>query len=114
MTDKYKGAGDVLDYVNASGSDIAAGDVIVSGDAVFVAKDAIANGETGAVWANNAIVEIPAEGDTAWVQGDQIYWDAYLGEGTKTASSYNRAGIAAKAKAAAARVGEVVLGFNPA
>ena len=114
MGDKYKGIGDVLEYSNDSGSDISAGDVIVTGDAVFVAKDDIDDGESGSVWANNAIVEVAAEGDTAWDQGDQLYWDTHNEEATKTSSSYNRLGIAAKAKATAGQTGEVLLGLNPA
>jgi len=112
MTDTFLQVGSEFEYSNSSGAAISAGDVIVSGDMCLIAKTDIANGASGAVYAFGTVHELTSEGDTAWVQGDQLYWDPYLLECTKTASSYNKIGCAAAAKAAAGKTGQVLLNVN--
>ena len=109
MADTFVQKGDELEYANSSGAAISQGDVIVSGDMCFIAKVDIANGASGTVYVANSVHTLASEGDTAWVQGDQLYWDPYLLECTKTASSYNRIGVAAAAKLAAGKTAPVLL-----
>ena len=112
MTDRYRGEGNAITWTNDTGATITAGDVVVRGDTVMIAKSTAADGATIALDIDGTF-EIPAEGDTAWAVGDWIYWDAYLGEGTKTASSYPRVGICTQVKAAAATTGHVELEQHP-
>jgi len=112
MTDAYRGEGNAISWTNNTGATVTAGDVIVVGDTVMVAKSTIAAAALGALYVQG-VHEIAAEGDTAWAVGDWIYWDTYLEEGTKTASSYPRVGICTEVKAAAAVLGHVELEQHP-
>ena len=102
--------GVTLDYT-ASGSDISAGEVVVIGDVIGVAVADIDDGDEGALFVEG-VFQITAEAGTAWSVGDQLYWDDANSEFTKTASTHNKAGIAAASKGSAATTGYVKLNVN--
>lgn len=67
--------GDVMPYPNATGSAIAAGTVIEFTDMIGIALGDIAIAATGNL-AVTEVWELPKETGVAFVQGDQLYWDA--------------------------------------
>ena len=98
-----------------AGSAISAGDVVVvragtTGLCGIAAKD-IASGDEGEVVVKNAVVELTAESGTGktFTAGDKLYWDG--DKLTKTATDNDYAGIAAKAKTAAADTAYLALGL---
>lgn len=97
-----------IEWTNSTGAAVEAGDEVNTGDCVWIAETDIANGASGTL-ITEGVFRMPAEGDTAWVPGDRLYWDPYLLECTKTASSYDSVGVAAEAKLAAAKTGLVKL-----
>jgi len=104
--------GKAITYTNNTGAVIAVNAVVEGGETVMVAKTAIAIGGIGSLWIDG-IHEFVAEGDTAWVPGDVVYWNPYLGEATKEASSFNKIGFVTEIKAVAARIGYVSLEQEP-
>lgn len=115
MANTFKQPGTILTHANGSGSDIAAGDVVVIGDTVAVALVDIPDGESGAI-SLEGVHELPKDAGTAWEQGDKLDWDASedaFGKGI-TAASGDVIGcaIAAADAASAGTVGEVKLA-NP-
>lgn len=84
MSRTYIQPGHVLD-VTASGSDIAAGDVVVRGARVAVALDNIADGDTGSA-SVEGVHELPKVSGSAISQGATVYWN---GSAMTTASSGN-------------------------
>jgi len=75
--------GAVIDWINGTGSNVAAGDVVVVGCLVGVAVADIANGESGVLEVTGSWV-LPAVNDTAFSAGDLLYWDATTKKATKT------------------------------
>lgn len=75
--------GNVINYTNATGVDIASGDLVVIGTRVGVALVDIADGAAGAV-AVTGVYEVPKEAALAVTQGDLLYADATSGELDKT------------------------------
>ncbi|MCK5681192.1 DUF2190 family protein [bacterium] len=90
--------GNIIDYANASGSDIASGDLVVIGLRVGVAQVGIADGASGAV-AMTEVHEVPKEASLAVTQGDLLYCDETSGELDKTATAQTLAGYAFAAAA---------------
>jgi predicted RecA/RadA family phage recombinase len=77
----YKQKGDSIDYVPAA--DVAAGDVVVLGDLVAIAKLDIKAGELGAL-AVSGVFSLPktaGEGEGI-LAGKQVYWDESLSVAT--------------------------------
>lgn len=81
MATNYVADGATVDYV--AGSAIASGDLVVIGELVGVANDAIANGATGVVHVQG-VFSVPKEAGLAVTQGDILYCDATGGELDKT------------------------------
>lgn len=108
MATTYVRDGKTLTYTNSSSTAIASGDVVLMGNTVGVAiADIPATSGTGAVQIEGVFTLAAAAG--AWVQGDNLYWDASASKFTKTASGNTLAGIAADTKASAATTGNVKL-----
>lgn len=89
----YVEKGDVLEYTNSTGSDIASGDVVVSGSIVGVAMTDIADTETGSVQVEG-VVRLTKKAALAITQGDMLFWDSTPGEITKTAADGVPIGVA--------------------
>ncbi len=87
-----------LDYT--PGSAVAAGDVLVLGNNVFLAKRAIEANQLGSIDIGG-IWDLPKEASVAHNQGDLVYWDATNHVVTKTAGSNKKLGIAAANAASA-------------
>ncbi len=75
MARTYKQPGLTLTYENGTGSDISAGDVVVTGDMLGFAEVDIADGESGSV-SFEGVHEVTKVAGTAWTQGDKIDYDA--------------------------------------
>lgn len=94
----YVQIGENLDYLNGTGSTIAAGDLVKLETRVGVAASEILPGEVGAVCMAGAF-KMPKTGTAAVKMGALVYFD---GTGiTNTASGNTPAGYAAAAAAAA-------------
>jgi len=78
--------GDSIDYI--PGADVAAGDVIVQGELIGIAKLDIATGALGAL-AVKGVFDLPKAtgGGTAITSGSLVYWDAGAGEATTNAAA---------------------------
>lgn len=83
--------GDSIDYTPSS--DVAAGDVVVQGDLIGVAKRDIPAGTLGAL-AVTGVFDVPkASGvGTAIVAGAEVYWDAVNKRVTTTADGHEYLG----------------------
>jgi predicted RecA/RadA family phage recombinase len=104
--------GDTQNYVNSTGSAIAAGAVVILGNTIGIAINDIADGATGAV-ATEGVFELAAVNDAAFSQNDLLFWDTNSGKLTKTASSTTKlAGRAHKAKALSTALGQVEIHEN--
>ncbi|WP_339678346.1 DUF2190 family protein [uncultured Zhongshania sp.] len=101
MADNYVAAGNVLDHT-ASG-DIASGAVVVMGNILGVALDAIANGETGPVQIKG-VFTVPKVSGAVIAQGDSLTYDITaeaFDDNAATAAAGDITGAAAVAAAAA-------------
>jgi len=65
--------GDVIDYTPSSA--VAAGDVVVQGDLIGVAKQPIAANTAGAL-AVVGVIDVPKAAGSAINVGTKVYWDA--------------------------------------
>lgn len=113
MARTFKQPGKVIDHTNASGVDIAVGDVVVMGDIVGVALVDIPDTETGSV-SIEGVHEVPKATGTAWTQGDSLDWDGAAGafeldKTTPVAGDVENVGIAAADALSAAALGLVKL-----
>ena len=79
MTTKFKQPGDILDWTNGTGSDVASGDIVGLGDTIAVAINDIPQTETGAVGVEG-VFEVAKKSGTAWSAGDKLDWDTSAGE----------------------------------
>lgn len=61
-------------WTNATGADVASGDVVEFADSIAVATEDIANGASGIV-DTEGVYELALKAATAVSQGDQLYWD---------------------------------------
>jgi predicted RecA/RadA family phage recombinase len=108
MAKTYIQDGDVINYQNGTGSAIASGATVKIGSLIGIALVDIANGATGAVMLEGVFKVTKATG-AAWVQGDQLYWDATNSNFTKTATSNTPAGHAFEPAASGDAVGYIRL-----
>jgi len=92
----YVQNGEILDWINDTGSDVAYRDVIPSGGRIFVAGENIKAGNTGSV-NTEGVYELPTDNTTTFTTGDTLYWDATNGILTKTPTAY-KAGYATATK----------------
>ena len=81
----FKHPGEVMDWENATGSDVSVGDVISLGTFCGVASVDIADGETGSVVLSGCF-EVDAVNNAAFTQGDLIYFDTSAKKATKDTS----------------------------
>ena len=95
----YRNTGHEIEYT-PSGSSVAAGEVLVLGELVCIAKTDIADGEEGALTIEGvADVVKTGGGGITFAQGAVVYWDATGNVATSTAGANK---IMGKAVAAAA------------
>lgn len=96
----YIQPGEVIDFANTTGADIASGQAFLVGDKLAVAEVDIANGTTGTA-AICGVFSLPKD-DTAGAQGAAAYWDDAAGAITDTdnAGANKRVGIFHAAAAA--------------
>lgn len=97
--------GNVIDWTNNTGSDVAVGAVVDLTTRVGVALTNIASGETGAVDLEGVYEETALDADAVAV-GGQTYWTGSAlttaaDDGGSPATAYTPAGMAVSAKAAA-------------
>ena len=97
--------GDAVDY--SPSADVAAGEVVVQGDLVGVAKTPIASGTLGSL-ATRGVFDFAKAAGGAISPGAVLYWDSSNGVATTTASGNKRIG---KAVAAAATADTTVRGL---
>jgi predicted RecA/RadA family phage recombinase len=107
MGTQYVQDGEFLDYT--PGSAVAAGDVIVLTNRVFVAPKPIAANELGQL-ATRGVWRLPKTTGTAWTAGQLLYWNAAGPLVTTSASGNQIIGHAAAAAASADAEGLVLLG----
>ncbi|MGF7431089.1 DUF2190 family protein [Thermoanaerobacterium thermosaccharolyticum] len=93
----YIQKGEVIDFINNTGADIAYGDVVPIGSRIGIAAENIAKGATGSLNVTG-VYELPAQNDITFNVGDEVYWDNTAGNVTKTAGTI-RAGWVVEAKA---------------
>lgn len=99
--------GSTLDYTNASGSTIAAGAAILINDVIAFAVADIANGASGPVEVGPD-VEVEVNAATgAWLQGEDIYWNAGSSVFTTSATGNTLVAVASRAKTTAATTGYI-------
>lgn len=79
MTRKYVQPGEVIDYVNTTGSAISSGAVVVFGHTLGIALVDIANGATGAVQICGVFKEVPKVSAAVFAQGEKLLWDVSAG-----------------------------------
>lgn len=100
MTTRYIQPGHTLDYTPAS--DVASDDIIVIGNSVAIAADAITSTETGPVCVEG-VFKVPKATGTAWDLGDSVDYDVSAGNFKKgltpATGDVTKAGICAKAAA---------------
>lgn len=99
MTAKFIQTGDAVDYI--PGADVKAGDVVVQGELVGVAKLDIQTGKLGAL-AVRGLFDFPkASGDGGIAAGARCYWDVAEGvaKGNAEAGANKLIGKAIKAAA---------------
>lgn len=99
--------GENIDYTAAA--DIAYGAIVPMVTRIGVALEDIAIGATGSVTVTG-VFEAAAVTGTAFVVGDQLYWDDTAGKLTKTSTDNTPAGWATEAKASAAAKARVKIG----
>lgn len=76
--DNYVDNGTTVNYTNASGSDIASGDVIVMGHSLGVALVDIADGDTGAVQVAGKVT-VPKVSAAVFAVGEKLVYDVSAG-----------------------------------
>ena len=106
----FKHPGQVMDWTNGTGADVAVGDVISFGTLCGVALTDIASLATGSV-AIDGVYEMPAVNNAAFAQGDVLYFDTAAEKLTKDASKAF-IGIAFRAKAEAGTTAWVKIGHE--
>jgi predicted RecA/RadA family phage recombinase len=104
----YIQEGEVLDFVNGSGSDIAYKEVVVLSSGIAVAGESIANGATGSLRVCG-VFEIAAIATAAFAVGDKLFWDASAGKLTNVSSGNTPAGYCVEAKASDGATAKVKL-----
>ena len=96
MAKNYVQEGDVIDYVNASGSTITSGTAVLIGARLGVTLADIANGATGSVQVEG-VFTVPKLGTDVVAAGALLYWDNTNKRLTTTASGNTLSGFAVAA-----------------
>lgn len=78
MASNYQQPGEVLDWTNATGAAVAAGDVVAISNILGVALVDIANGATGSV-SISGVYTLPKVSAAVIAQGDSLTWDVSAG-----------------------------------
>lgn len=78
MATNFVQAGEVIDYTNATGSDIASGAVVIMGGTIGVALTNIADTESGSV-AVEGVFTLPKVSAAVIAQGEGVIWDTSAG-----------------------------------
>lgn len=86
MATNYQQPGEVMDWTNATGSDVSSGDVVVIGAVLGVALVDIANGATGSV-AISGVYTAPKVSGAVIAQGESLTWDVSAGAFDDNAAS---------------------------
>ena len=81
----YYQRGEILDYVNSSNKDIAAGSIVAIGNRVGVAGTDIPVGAVGTLAVEGVFI-MPKAASLAISQGDEVYYNDTNGNIDKTAS----------------------------
>lgn len=97
----YHGSPLMVDYTPDS-ADVAAGDVVVSGDLPLIAHRDIADGRLGALAAGGGVYTVTKEAPLVIAGGAKLYWDDTNDRVTTTASTHKVFGYATPAGAASA------------
>lgn len=80
MARNYVQPGEVIDWVNGTGSSKAAGSVVAMGNILGVALATIANGATGPVCING-VFTVPKVSAAVIAQGESLVWDVSAASG---------------------------------
>jgi predicted RecA/RadA family phage recombinase len=107
MATQFVQEGSLIDYTPSSA--VAAGDVVVATDRVFVAPLAIAANKLGSL-ATTGVWKLPKTTGTAWTFGQKLYWNDSGDLATTSASGNKVLGYAAAAAASGDAEGLVLLG----
>lgn len=99
--------GEVIDYVNTSGSDINSGDLVIIGALIGFAQTDIASGATGAVLLKGVFTV--AKANMAFTQGAKLYWDNTAKNATTTTTSNTLFAVAHTAALAGDLTAEIQL-----
>lgn len=83
----YIQKGDTIDFTNASGTDIAYGDVVPIGSRIGIAAENIADDATGSLKVSG-VHELAADNTVAFDVGDTVYWDDVNKKLTATEGTY--------------------------
>ncbi|WP_346839820.1 capsid cement protein [Microbulbifer sp. SAOS-129_SWC] len=115
MAKNYQQEGKVLSFTNSTGSDIAAGDVVVMGAVLAVALSDIVDGESGSVQTQEVFI-VPKVSGAVIAQGEDLTWDvsaAAFDDNQATPATGDITGAAAfAAEAAGAGVTTIAVRFT--
>lgn len=81
----YIQKGEIIDFINTSGTDIQSGDVVIQNSIIGVAETLIAAGTSGAV-VIMGVVQLALIASLAVTAGDKVYWNVSSKVVTKTTS----------------------------
>jgi predicted RecA/RadA family phage recombinase len=107
MATQYVQDGEFIDHT--PGSAVAAGQVVIATDRVFVAPRPIAANTLG-VLQTRGVWRLPATAAETWTFGQKLYWDGGTGKLTNVAGALKVIGYANAAKATTVAEGDVLLG----
>lgn len=108
MNAKFVQDGKVLD-ITAGSAAINAGDIVISGGIIGVAKSDIPANGAGAI-ATEGVYDIVKKSDVAFGFGNAVYWNAESGYAQGSASSCAQIGTAVAAAGSGAAVVKVKIG----
>ena len=105
----FEQEGKTIDYLNGGQTSIEVGTVVPLVSRIGISLETIAPGAKGGVRLVG-VWSMPADDQTAFTVGDQLYWDATNEVLTKTATDNIPAGICTLAKAASGTEASVRIG----
>lgn len=108
MAKNHVQPGAVMPWTNATGTDVASGDVVKVGLRIGIALENIANTASGQL-AIAEVWEIPKVAPLVISQGDLVYWDVADANVNKTATDNFIAGFAFESAVSAATTVKVKL-----
>ncbi len=80
MATNVKQPGNVITWTNATGSDVASGDLVKLSHMLGVAAVDIANGASGSVHVEGVFDNIPKVTAATFAQGEKLIWDVSVGK----------------------------------